>query len=75
VNGPKLMPPYTGQTQQSAIPITAASRYQQAMEEGPWVMPAYAALYPPPTQSPGASFVPPPIRTSDLWSAMQQFPL
>jgi hypothetical protein len=75
VNGPRLVAPYAGQDQQSYIPITAPSRYQQQMEEGPWSMPPYAQLYPPPTQGPGISFLPPPIRTSDLWSAMGQWPL
>jgi hypothetical protein len=75
VNGPKLVGPYAGQSQQTAIPITAASRYQQVTEEGPWVMPPYAALYPPPTQGPGEAWVPPPLKQIDIYSAQQTWPL
>jgi hypothetical protein len=75
VNGPKLVAPYTGQTQQSSIAITRASVYQQEMEEGPWVMPPYAALYPPPTQGPGQVWVPPPVKQLDIFAAQQTWPL
>lgn len=67
--------PYAGQNQQSQIVIPARIAYRLIWEEGPWVMPPYAALYPPPTQAPAEALVPPPIRTSDLWSAMQEWPL
>jgi hypothetical protein len=69
------MPPYTGQDQQSYIPIMAPSRYQQVMEEGPWMMPPYAQIYPPPTQGPAEVWVPPPIKQIDIFAAQQTWPL
>jgi hypothetical protein len=72
---PLTVGPYAGQNQQSRIAITAESAYRQVWEEGPWVMPPYAQIFPPPVQAPGLAIVPPPIRASDLWSAMQTWPL
>jgi len=67
--------PYAGQSQQTVIPVPATIAYQEVWEESCWVIPPYASIFPPPAQEPGAALVPPPIRTSDLWSAMQTFPL
>jgi hypothetical protein len=67
--------PYAGQNQQTQIVVPATIYYQEQMEDGPWVMPPYAQIYPPPAQAPGVAFVPPPVYTSDLWSAMQTWPL
>ena len=69
------VPPYAGQSQQTQIPVPATIAYKQNWEESCWVVPPYASLYPPPTQEPGTAFVPPPVYTSDLWSAMQEWPL
>jgi hypothetical protein len=74
--GNLVVAPYAGQSQQTAIPVPARIAYKYIdREEGPWVMMPYAQLYPPPAQESGKAFVPPPIRTSDLWSAQQTFPL
>jgi hypothetical protein len=70
-----IVAPYAGQNQQTVIPVPATIAYKYIdREEGPWVMIPYAQLYPPPSE-PQVAFLPPPIRTSDLWSAMQTFPL
>jgi hypothetical protein len=71
------VPPYCGQDQQQTIQVPAAIAYREppyASEEGPWAMIPFAYLYPQPPQ-PTLAVVPPPIRTSDLWSAMQTFPV
>jgi hypothetical protein len=72
-----IVAPYAGQNQQTVIPVPATIAYKYIdTEEGPWVMMPYAQLYPPePPPAPSVAYLPPPIRTSDLWSAMQTFPL
>jgi hypothetical protein len=75
VRAARSVGPYTGQAQQQVIDIPASSRYRQEREESCWSLPPYARIFPPPTQAPGVAFVPPPIYTSDLWSAQQVWPL
>jgi hypothetical protein len=75
-NVPQLVAPYCGQSQPTVIPVPATIAYKYIdREEGPWAMIPYAQLYPPDPPAPSVAFLPPPIRTSDLWSAMQTFPL
>jgi hypothetical protein len=69
-----VVAPYAGQNQQTVIPVPATIAYKQVREESCWVMIPYSQLYPPPPQ-PQVTYLPPPIRTSDLWSAQQTFPL
>jgi hypothetical protein len=87
---PKV-PNYAGQSQPTQINIPARiayQGYQYSPEEGPWVMPPYEQIFtnpvPPgahyliqyPAGSPGSQdFLPPSIAKTDLWSAMQTFPL
>jgi hypothetical protein len=71
----RVVAPYAGQNQQTVIPVPATIAYKYIdREEGPWAMIPYAQLYPP-DPAPSVAFLPPPIRTSDLFSAMQTFPL
>lgn len=67
--------PYAGQDQSPWIFVPRPTQYQQQMEEGPWVMPPYASLYPPPTQGPSEAWVPPPVKQIDIFTAQQTFPL
>ena len=80
LNGPGLVPPYTGQSQPSKIQVPAKIFYRMVWEEGAWVMKAYSEIYPeilseqnPPQYT--DPVVPPPISKTDLWSAMQTWPL
>jgi hypothetical protein len=72
------VPPTNGQNQTHVIvvPDTIAYKYLE-WEEGPWAMLPYANLYPPPaSQTPAwEHVVPPPIYRTDIWSAMQTWPL
>jgi hypothetical protein len=72
-----VVAPYAGQNQQTVIPVPATIAYKYIDgEEGPWAMIPYAQLYPPePPPAPSVAYLPPPVRISDLWSAMQTFPL
>jgi hypothetical protein len=58
-------PPYCGQTQVQRInvPATIAYKYIDS-EDGPWVMPPYASIYPPPAPAPTES-------RFSLWNRMQ----
>jgi hypothetical protein len=70
--------PYAGQSQQQqiAVPRTIVFKsYQYSPEESCWAMPPYASFYPPGSQQPGEAFVPPPVQMTDLFSAMQMWPL
>jgi hypothetical protein len=68
--------PYCGQTQSAHIPVPARIAYKYLdWEEGPWVMPPYASIYPPPTQGPGEVWVPPPVSQTDIFLAQQTWPL
>lgn len=69
------VPPYAGQNQSPWIFVPRPTQYQQQMEEGPWVMPPYASIYPPPTQGPGEAWVPPPVKQIDIFTAQQTWPL
>jgi hypothetical protein len=71
----RIVAPYAGQNQQWWISVPATIRYREQMEEGPWVMPPYAAIFPPPTQSAGQAWVPPPVQTTDIFAAQQTWPL
>jgi hypothetical protein len=71
---PTVFPPYCGQDQQQRINVPAAIRYRQEREEGPWVMLPYASLYPQAAEA-AVDYLPPPIYKTDLWSAMQLWPL
>jgi hypothetical protein len=75
MNGPRLVPPYCGQNQQSHIAITRPSLYHQEREEGCWVQIPYAQLYPPGSQGPGEVWLPPPVKQTDIYTAQQTFPL
>jgi hypothetical protein len=69
---PTVFPPYCGQDQQQRINVPAAIRYRQdEREEGPWVMLPYGSLYP----EAAVDYLPPPLYTTDLWSAQQTWPL
>jgi len=68
--GVNPVPPYAGQDQQQVINVPAPISYIEP-EEGPWAMMPYAYLYPQETVAP----VPPPVQTTDLWSAQQTWPL
>jgi hypothetical protein len=72
-----VVPPYTGQNQQTQIDVPRSTQYQEQWEEGPWSMPPYAAIFPPPSEPlvPTVAFLPPPLFKTDLWSAMQVWPL
>lgn len=97
-----IVPPSSGQSQPTQINVPARIAYKEppyATEEGPWVMPPYALIYPPPPAppSPGPNFImgrnmpgvrayptvispsvawlPPPVQTTDLFSANQGWPL
>jgi hypothetical protein len=73
---PTLVAPYCGQSQQQTIVQPLSIQYQSwDGEEGPWVMPPYANLYPPPTQGPGEAWVPPPVSQTDIFLAQQTWPL
>lgn len=75
---PLIVPPYSGSNQTSQIEVPATIGYREARpEEGPWVMPPYAVLYPevPNAQIEETAIVPPPIQKMDLWSAQQTWPL
>ena len=72
---PLIVPAYSGQNQQTQIAVPAPIAYREARrEEGPWVMPPYANLYPGGEQA-GTAIVPPPLQSTDLWAAMQTWPL
>jgi hypothetical protein len=74
-----LVAPYAGQDQQSRInvPATIAYKYPpfSPAEESCWVMPAYAQVFGIPAQPDARGWVPPPLVKTDLWSAMQTYPL
>jgi hypothetical protein len=75
---PVMVGPYCGALQQQQIPVPARITYQQVREEGPWVLPPYAQIYPevaPVEEVPPAAWVPPPIKRIDIFSAQQTFPL
>jgi hypothetical protein len=77
-NGPSLVPAYCGQNQSAiiAIPATIAYKtYRFNPEEGPWVLPPYANIYPPGSQLKSTAFLPPPIYLTDIFSAQQTWPL
>jgi hypothetical protein len=70
--------PYTGQNQPQTIQVPRTivyKSYRYSPEEGCWVMPPYAALYPPPTQGPGEVWLPPPVKQLDIFLAQQTWPL
>lgn len=74
-HAPLIVPSYSGSNQQTQIQVPARIAYREAeREEGPWVMPPYANLYPGGEQG-GTAFVPPPVQKTDLWAAMQTWPL
>jgi hypothetical protein len=66
--------PYAGQNQSSQIVVPRTISNREQREESCWVMPPYANLFPNGEQG-GTAFVPPPIQKTDLWSAMQTWPL
>jgi hypothetical protein len=76
-NSPAIVAPYCGQNQEQTIQVPATIAYREppyGQEEGPWVMIPYASLYPQPP-APDTQWLPPPISKTDLWSAMQTWPL
>lgn len=81
MNGPALVTPYAGQTQQQQIQVPAPIAYKYIdSEEGPWSMMPYQEIFPdvlndqfPPPPAP--QFLPPPLKKTDLWRAMQTWPL
>ena len=77
---PSALGPYAGQSQPQAVVVPATTAYRQIREEGPWVLPPYAVIFPevfneqnPP--GPSTAFLPPPIKKTDLWRAQQSWPL
>jgi hypothetical protein len=75
-DGPLVNPQYCGQNQVQQIQVPASIAYKYLdPEEGPWAMPPYASIYPPPTQSPGEAWAPPPVKQIDIFTAQQTFPL
>lgn len=74
--GPTLVGPYCGQNQTSQIEVIAPIAYKYIdREEGPWAMLPYASLYPPAAPAPTLAALPPPLTGTDLWKAMQEWPL
>lgn len=74
----RTVPPYAGMNQQTVINVPASIAYQgpqYSPEEGCWVMPPYSIIFPPDSQAPGTAFVPPPVQTTDIFSAQQTWPL
>ena len=72
---PSKVAPYCGSSQQVTIVVPRAIGFREVeREEGPWVLPPYANLFPGGEQG-GTAFVPPPVQSTDLWSAMQTWPL
>jgi hypothetical protein len=74
------VPPYAGENQSQQINVPAQIAYQgpqYSPEEGCWVMPPYANIFGIPAQpdSVGNAFLPPPVQTTDIFSAQQTFPL
>jgi hypothetical protein len=72
------VPPYAGQDQPTWIAVPARIAYKYIdWEESCWVMPPYAALYPPPPQPPAPkrAWLPPPLFKTDFWAANQGYPL
>jgi hypothetical protein len=61
------VPPYAGQDQTSQINLATPV---PSSEEGPGLMPPL-----PSNQEMAPQFLPPPISKTDLWSAMQTWPL
>lgn len=73
---PVIVQPYAGQNQQQRIVQPRSIQFQSwDGEEGCWLMPPYAQLYPPPTQSAGEAWVPPPVSQTDIFMAQQTWPL
>lgn len=70
-----VVPPYAGQNQQWWIEVPRPTLYQEQMEDGPWVMPPYAQIYPPGSQGPGEVWLPPPVQQTDIFTAQQTWPL
>ena len=66
--------PYAGQNQQRFIHVPASIWHREQWEEGCWVLPPYAAIFPG-GEHPETAIVPPPIYKTDLWSAMQTWPM
>lgn len=69
---PLTVAPYAGQVQPEWINVNAdiAGRESQ-WEDGPLLVPPYAGMF----QEGGAEALPPRISATDLWAAMQEFPL
>ena len=80
---PLTVPPYSGINQPVAPDVNPDIAWRESQpEEGPWVIPPYAAIFGPvptpvssETNQPGTDVVPPPISKTDLWNAMQEWPL
>ncbi len=71
-----IVPPYAGQNQQQTIVQPLSIQYQGwDGEEGPWVMLPYAQLYPPGSQGPGETWLPPPVSQTDIYLAQGTWPL
>jgi hypothetical protein len=66
--------PYTGQNQEQHINVPATIAYRYEWEEGPWEMPPYASIYPTAIEA-ELALVPPPVYLTDIWSAMQTWPM
>jgi hypothetical protein len=68
--------PYCGQNQTAhiAVPATIAYKYLD-WEEGPWVMPPFASLYPPGSQTDARAQVPPAVYLTEIFAAQQTWPL
>lgn len=79
---PLTVPPYSGITQPVDINVNADIAYRESLtQDFPQVVPPYAPTPAPssanePGNEPGGTdIIPPPIQKTDLWSAMQEWPL
>jgi hypothetical protein len=73
----RVVPQYSGGTQVGGIAVNPDIAYRESQrEEGPWAVPPYSQIYPPDSQTlEETAVVPPPISKTDLWAAMQEWPL
>jgi hypothetical protein len=68
-HAPSAVSAYCGQNQTQHIAVRGPVA---DWEEGPWVIPPYALMFP---QETGEAWVPPPVKQIDIFSAQQTWPL
>jgi hypothetical protein len=78
-DGPVLNAPYCGQNQAQQIQVPASVAYKEppyAQEEGPWVQMPYAQIFGYNSQpGPDETWIPPPVKQTDIFTAQQTWPL